>query len=389
VGDALLRPRTLVVACAGVVALTACISMLGLDNDKYVSVEEQVCLQYATLCTERAEPYAFPRDKDSCRQELATAFQKPGSDPSRPNVDAYASNHCRSKTTCVDYLDCLARSSFILAPSTCAKSDCLAGPGDASVPWRCCENEQCIELDKVSGCLDKSKWDCVGKVVFPKPDMLDAGQVDLVASFADINNAQVVMDLTVRVCSRLDPDCLSPVFTSTGNGMGVHTLTMPYAFDGYIEATYKAPGDGGMNLDYLPLLVMVIPPITAENAKLMQMGTIPMFRRAAYNAIVGSIGESVNPAMGHVFISARDCQFLEAPNTTGTLDVDAGRLMYFAGMQPAPTRTETDIGGQIGVINVPPGLRQTTLRVRGVRTGTANVVVRAGHLSFLYLPPTP
>lgn len=362
--------------------------MLGLDNDKFVSVEEQVCFQYAMLCNEHAVDYAFPLDQSACRSALAMALRKPGSDPSRPNVDAYANNHCRSKTTCSDYLDCLAASNFIASPSTCATSDCLPNEGGAMAPWKCCTGEQCMQRENASGCLDPSKWGCIGSVVFPQPDPADAGTVPLSITFVDLNNPmQQVNDLTVRVCSRLDVGCSSPVDTSPTT-TNPHMLKVPYAFNGYIEATYNAP-DGGPDQDYMPLLVMFASPVTAQVATQMQMGGLPMFRRIAFNQILGSIGDTANPNDGHLFVNARDCMFDAGANATGSLDVDAGRIMYFVGMQPTLMKMETDVGGLFGFINVPKGLRELTIDVRSVRTGSASVVVRANTLTFIYLPPTP
>lgn len=381
------------VGAGAVIALTACISVLGLENDKYVSLEDQVCFQYAMLCSDRAEVYGLPRDKISCHNELSMALRKPGSDPSRPNVDAYANNHCRSKTTCADYMDCLAQANF-LPSGMCGTSNCIANAGDATVPWRCCPGESCVEIENTSGCFPSTdSWQCLGKVVFPKPDPVDASLLSLALRFVDINNPKMfITDLTVSACGRLDPECMSPVAKVNGSGMDptLYKVDVPFAFDGFFQAIYTAPTgpDAGPDLDYMPLLVFIVPPITTPSIP-MGMGGIPMFRRPAYNFIVNSFGEPADPDAGHIFSFAQDCKQDAAAGATAELDTDAGRLFYFSANQPTLMRTETDPGGQLGFINVPTGLRILTVQIRTVRTSSVVVLVRAGALTFVNLPPTP
>jgi hypothetical protein len=47
------------------------------------------------------------------------------------------------------------------------------------------------------------------------------------------------------------------------------------------------------------------------------------------------------------------------------------------------------MSGQLGFVNVPPGIRTITTTVRGARAGSIPVVVRPDSLSFTVFPVTP
>lgn len=375
-----------------VIAATACVSILGLDNDKYLSLDAQLCQEYATLCSELTTTFGIPQDSDDggCRAWAGAQLAKPASDPTHPSVQRYADLGCRSKTTCAEFLDCLARARFI-EPGKCGQQGCIADFNGEGGAWRCCSGDHCFEREDASGCLPAAKWSCIGASMDAGP-MGDAGNIpadNLV--FVDIASGKpITVPLKVSACSHLDVTCGAPVNVASGNNPYSFQGGLPFGFDGYIEA--KDIGDAGPDGGplYMTVLAVQNPPLGTYDAgpAMMMSGGTPMFQKESYRQVVESFNAKVDPMAGHVFAFARDCTGGLAAGVHGDIDKPGTNTLYFRGNnQPMQGLSDTDMSGHFSFVNVPPGLRFVSTFGQGVRLATVPMFVRADCLTFAFIVP--
>jgi hypothetical protein len=381
-----LNARRAVVTLSLVAISTACMSILGLESGSFESFEGSVCDTYRRVCPIDREifpgagAFGIP---GTCERIVSGRLNTPATDPSHPNVQTYADRHCREKTTCAEFLDCLSDSNVIPTINLCGTPDCLGDPIEAGPrPWRCCSGDSCVAVE--GGTCLPSNFGCTGNVQFAKPDGVTNYMVTV--SFHDINSMKPVTNLEVKSCNKLDPDCTGGTMPLSSGG-GVFTFSLPRAFDGFLQVRDLSQVDAGD--EYISLLVFIYPPLDVGGVSGMGDGGIPLFQRKAYTAIANQFGQPVDRDAGQLFTFAIDCNQRPSEGVTAKLDVDASQQLYFTGMVPSPMATMTDKAGQIGWVNVPAGLRVVKTNVRGVQVGSTPVFVRPDTLSFTSLPPTP
>lgn len=227
-------------------------------------------------------------------------------------------------------------------------------------------------------------WACL-EGVDPIEPAVETVSVTLVV--VDLAGAPVA-DVTVRACGRADDDCATPLGTATSDMNGLATIadldTGDAGFDGYFELTADGFQDG---------IAIANPPVTESNdASTPRITTF--LDSGTFLTFAGAVGATPDGERGHIAMAARDCGGDTTPDdgavfrATGLDDASVG--FYLIDGVPDATAEETDASGQGGFINVLPGRR-------GVRVdqsisyvgGLDDVLVRAGWLTTLAVPPSP
>lgn len=227
-------------------------------------------------------------------------------------------------------------------------------------------------------------WACLGSIEAETPG---AATVSVTLIVVELSGDPVV-GAAVRACGRADDDCATPLGTATSDDNGLATIadlpTGAAGFDGYFELTADGFQDG---------ISVANPPITESNdASSPRITTF--LSSGDFGLFAAALGTTANAERGHIALAARDCGGDMTPDdgavfrATG-LDDESVAFYLIAGT-PDGTAEETDASGQGGFLNVLPGRR-------GVRVdqsityvgGLDDVLVRAGWLTTLAVPPSP
>lgn len=246
-----------------------------------------------------------------------------------------------------------------------------AGPGDAAPDT----------FDAGPPVVD---WECLEGVTAETPS---GDSVSVTLAVVELTG-DPVPDANVRACGRMDDDCTTPLGTATTDMNGLATIadlpTGAFGFDGYFELTADGFQDG---------ISVANPPITESNdASAPRITTF--LSSGDFGLFAAALGTTANAERGHLAIAARDCGGDATPDdgavflTNGRDDNTIG--FYLIDGTPDAAAEETDASGQGGFLNVVPGRR-------GVRVnqsisyvgGLDDVLVRAGWLTTLAVPPSP
>jgi hypothetical protein len=316
---------------------------------------------------------------------------------------SYISTDCESciETSCCDPARTCASNDQCLELDTCTWGACLGGTcgtscdqanPDGVAPLS--ELNKCIDGACASACRGGSSWDCVGSVLWPKPDR--SRDLDVTLGLSDVLQGDPFVGVDVKLCARVDLTCAGPKATATSDATGKVNLRMPSGitgFDGYIDMSGGSLGDAGDAI--FPSLWYFVPPYITGGWK----GYLQFISMKSMDALAGVVqvnGHSVvlDPTRGHVAIDAMDCGFNAAPGVSISADTADGASVtfYFVnGLLPSASATETDAQTGIGgIVNLPaPNLTTITAKLGGETYGSIQVYVRPGVLTSVALPPTP
>lgn len=227
-------------------------------------------------------------------------------------------------------------------------------------------------------------WECLGGIDPVEPTVETVSVTLVVVELT----GDPVPDATVVACARDDDDCATALGTATTDENGLATIADlevgELGFDGYFELTADGFQDG---------ISVANPPIAASNDATTPRITT-FLSTADFGLFAAALGTTADTERGHIALAARDCGGDTTPDdgavfrATG-LD-DSSVPFYLIDGTPDGTAEATDASGQGGFLNVLPGRR-------GVRVdqsityvgGLDDVLVRAGWLTTLAVPPSP
>jgi hypothetical protein len=283
---------------------------------------------------------------------------------------------------CATSDDCVARGPTFTS-ATCVANVCrVAGDAgtsvepDASDPW---------------GCLDEN----------PSPSSM-AAEVDVQIvlyngfdSFTFGGSRDGGTDLTllaytpqpgvtVAACGALDPACASPVSgPTTSDDAGVARLMVPGAFTGF----YSLAQDGSVPSFFYPgnRLLAGEPSVSFPTSETTETSFTEL--QAAFNI---DVNQDVDAGPGTVSLTQYDCNDRHASGVAFTVAPAPAHTLYLANGLPSTTATQTSPDGVGVLVNVPAGGASITSTLVGQNNrvlGTANVLVRSGSLTLVYLRP--
>jgi hypothetical protein len=274
----------------------------------------------------------------------------------------------------------------VVAVSGCSlllDSDRLQCETDGDCAARGLESATC-DTD-VNICVEAEDlvWGCVGNVEW---DEATSEPLVLNARFRRLSGETPVVGAPGKLCEPLDTDCLSPLDEAVTDENGVLSLTGYYGFRGY---TLLEPPESYPNM--APAILWANPPrfdeVAAEDIQPAHLTAVD-----EVSGIAALLGTSVNPDAGHIFGLTSDCNQQPIGNVTLRSDVVGTDTVqyYFDGSIPSKTAAETDASGLGGFVNVPAGLVTITATSLDVGLlGSATVLVKPGHITYLGIGPTP
>jgi hypothetical protein len=251
-----------------------------------------------------------------------------------------------------------------------------------------CEANACIEPGTSAaggaggqGGGGATKWGCIGNVEWDAPT---SDPVSIHASLRRLLGEDAVVGAPAKVCAPLDFECVNPISEGVSDAEGDLVLEAHYGFRGY---TYVTPPPSFA--DMAPAIIWASPPLFEPNP-----GGTPahLTSEAEIGAVANILQVQVDPQMGHVFGLTVDC----LGQVTSGVVIKAGTVgsdtkeYYIKGSLPSPTATATDDNGQAGFVNLPPGnITITSTSTEAGKYGEITVLIKAGHVTYVALPPTP
>jgi hypothetical protein len=228
-------------------------------------------------------------------------------------------------------------------------------------------------LEHVCQLKPDPKWGCIGHVEPPKAGGMITASLQLI----DIVSGSPVKNVTVKLCSKYDPSCSSPLGTPTVGADGFVSSTVATDFQGYFDI--QGPG-------YMPALTFIDGTATSTNPEVL---LVPP-------AIASTLAEGakvmLDPAAGLVLSRTVDCQGKASPGVSVSIFPSEKETRFYviaSGVSPGATATDND--GNSGFVNVAPGTPTitATLGAGGKEIGKITTLVRAGSLTYQLVAPTP
>ncbi len=221
-------------------------------------------------------------------------------------------------------------------------------------------------------------WSCLGSVTWDPPM---AATVNYNVTYVDFITEELLLDLTAKACARTDTTCATPLDEQTTDETGSVQLTLPTGvngFDGFIEVT----GDG------VAWINIVHRPLTEDEAF-----TEGIITDSGMITLAALLSSTVDAADGQLAFAVAECgpgDPIGAKVTTSNTDAGT-ELGFLRDSLPRKDVDDTDATGFGAFLNVPPGPSTITATVgdTGTQIATAEVFIRPGFVSFVFLPPSP
>jgi len=259
--------------------------------------------------------------------------------------------------------------------------------------------ETCANRHEEGADLEQAARECVSRACSLQGDWSCIGQVESVKGSAAVLNVRVyVRDLetllplsgvTVKGCSVSDITCQTPPHgTATTGTKGFAELSVTLApaagidaYPGFIELQRS---------DYPPVLAYFLPPITTNT-----VFDIAIFSRKSLENLAGGV---LSTDRGMVTFGALDCRMRPAPGVSFRASTSDARTRRFYATKASTSASLLDFQANVttdlgygGFFDVPTGRVTVTSRVEHlcVDSASAEVGVRAGAITNVYLPPSP
>lgn len=229
------------------------------------------------------------------------------------------------------------------------------------------------------GSVSDTAWSCVGSVSKPSSS---SSTVTVRLPLLDLFTGQPRAGITVRTCSKLDVNCLSPLgedAVTDSKGEATLTLLAPN-FEGVFQLVASA--------DVAASKVYLHPTSLVDGVTLPAVRTIGA---GALRAAVEAGGAIYDPSRGTLFVDARDCLGASAPGVTWTLPAKAPNTVtwYLRDGAPSKTATDTDASGLGGFLLVPPGAQTVSPSHSGQALPERKVYAVADVVTYVFVSPTP
>ncbi len=257
--------------------------------------------------------------------------------------------------------------------SVIVKTDAEQCEADADCAARGADFAGTVCLEHV--CQDKPdpKWGCIGHVEPPKGSAMITVAVQLV----DLVSGLPAKGVTVKLCSKYDPPCNSPLGMPEVGADGYVSATVTRDFQGYFDVQSSS---------YLPSLVFLDADVTASNP------VVQLVTPGVVDTLAMGVSVTRDPAAGIVLSRTVDCQLTASSGVSISIFPSAKETaFYLIASGVSPGATATDRSGDSGFINVAPGTPTiTATRGQGGEViGKVTTLVRAGAVTYQLLPPTP
>ena len=201
-----------------------------------------------------------------------------------------------------------------------------------------------------------------------------------------------VAGMAIRACTALDPECTQPLATATTDADGYANVSVPRGFGGFLDLAPPASFSS-----MVPSLTYQFPPPDKDEpldkqtsnalaAHLTSVGEL--------NFLLGQVGSAVDPALGHLLGIVLDCQGNPVPGVTIRASIkDKKTLGYYTDATglPSVSLSATSQRGEAGFVNMPTGQVTVETTVNGLQKkgGQYTVLVKAGHITYLPMSPSP
>lgn len=278
--------------------------------------------------------------------------------------------------------------------------DCTAR-GAAFASTHCSADSLCVSTVGLDAALDADDPLACGKLPAASPD--PTKQLDMTMRFTDFSTGLPPENTLVRLCSAIDTNCINARTTLEGDGPGdagpeggkgwfkpradggMVSTKIEFGFEGFFEV--RAP-------QYPPSFRSTSPPLRNPTNDFEQLLFRPVELKFLSDELLGP-GSYESVGHGLVFLFARDCNLVPIPGVTFTTSATDPllQLFYLVNSAPSITDTKSDALGRGGYVNVPPGLHTFSAYFgegdNAKRLGSARMLIRAGAVTTLAVPPSP
>ena len=224
------------------------------------------------------------------------------------------------------------------------------------------------------------KWGCVGSVA----PLMAGGMTSFTMAFQNlVTMVPITSDLTIQLCSKLDPTCAAHLTTSplSVDAKGDVSVTVASDFDGYLDIT-DTSGTYVESLVFVDVVAVAKNSLTYLVPKNAEMGL-------AANAMV-----PLDPTGALVLVQTVDCTEGRTAGASVSMAPVGSETAFYVianSLLPTPTATETDVSGNAGFVNVmaPQTVTLTgTIALSSKEYGKVTTLVRPGTVTYQILRPT-
>lgn len=298
-----------------------------------------------------------------------------------------------AESQCATDQDC-ARRGAAFANSTCVQNTCQSlGPNngvdagedaDAGVEDAGSDTGPVDAADQ--DVIDKTDplW-CLGNRGYVQPDPLRP--VALTQQFLVQSTQKPIPPdggASIKLCARSDLACATPRAILNTDEEGIVHTEVEYGFSGYFE--FNSPG--------LQPSIFVVNPVTSADRRQVPLQALnPANAEFLVKAILGSEA-TLEPTLAHTIMAVVDCnsqRFAGISYQAATVDPqNRSRVFYILNPGvPSAGGTETNIQGQAGFINLPPGVGTITgtYNIQQKRAVRIDMPLRAGYFSYGLMEP--
>jgi hypothetical protein len=284
---------------------------------------------------------------------------------------------------CTTADDCHARGPTF-AKATCVANLCQlprdagagdAGTGDAGAndPWGCLDQPSLGSDPSPNVNMPIVLYDEFGQYTFG--GSRDGGSDLTLAHYTPQSG------VAVTACSELDVACLSPISgPTTSNDSGIAVMTVPGSFNGFFGLS--EPG-GVPSTFYAGRVLSGDSTNGYPTAEISQTSFSEL--QMSLNIPVNS---NTDAGPGIVAVTQFDCNDRHAAGVAVGSSPAPAQTVYLDNGLPSTSAKVTSADGEGVLVNVPPGgaIVTTTLPGQNNRAiGTANVVVRSGGLTLVFI----
>ena len=275
-----------------------------------------------------------------------------------------ADDQCKTDEDC-------ARRGGQLADRRCVESVCRVretAVTDAAVDTLV-PAEAAVDSGGPFGCAD-----------LPKPNGDPTKPATVEQPIFNVVSGATLSGVQAKVCSRVDPNCASPVATITSDDKGVFRANVYVGFEGFLELKGTGVADA---------LLMFDPPIRGDSRR--PSAPLPTKEAADFYS-QQVVGTPLDTTTGYFLVRASNCQIEPIRGVTASLATTTAKtkLFFVYNNTPRTDVDQTNEEGAFGFFNVPVGTALITVsdKASGKKIGQTSVVVRAGFLTILYLGPS-